>query len=301
MLPREPGLIGFVRLEAPEIFDGRGQAGTFVQVAGHLLVVDRLSLADGKVDHGSQGQGRGERVSGRQGVSGRDQDVVEDAFEVRRLFDRQCGGPVQGRPIYQEGQGAHRAAGLLDVVEGLFLGFHVVEIGKFPQIRPEMGRRQGTLETVPPEGLGLIGPSERLQRIDPGVLARESVPGRISVVIVFGRIHSLKGFLGPSRRQQPAGDPGGDRGLLPGVFVNLVDEGIDIALGVGNILQGRAGGLEPQALRRLGFDVCAPGGASEFSAGALPAAVRSACSNIRSSAASDAPTLPGPGSASTHR
>ena len=82
VLPGEPGLIGFVRLEASEIFDARGQAGTFLQVAGHLLVVDRLSLADRKVDHGSQGQGRGERVSGRQGVGGRDQDVVEDAFEV---------------------------------------------------------------------------------------------------------------------------------------------------------------------------------------------------------------------------
>ena len=200
----------------------------------------------------------GERVSGRQGVGGRGQDVVEDAFEVCRLFDYQRGGPVQGRPIYQEGQGAHRAAGLLDVVEGLFLGFHVVEIGKFPQIRPEMGRRQGTLETGPPERLGLIGPPERFQCIDPGVLARKSVPGRISVVIVFGRIHSLQGLLGPPHPQEPAGNRGGDRGLLPAAFVNLVDEGIDIALGVGNILQGRAGGLEPQALRRLGFDVCGP-------------------------------------------
>ena len=80
--PGEPGLIGFVRLEVSEIFDGQGQAGTFLQVAGCLLVMDRLSLADRKVDHGSQGQGRGERVSGRQGVGGRDQDVVEDAFEV---------------------------------------------------------------------------------------------------------------------------------------------------------------------------------------------------------------------------
>ena len=120
------------------------------------------------------------------------------------------------------------------MVEGFFLGFDVVEIGKFPQIRPEVGRRQGTLETGPPEGLSLLGPSERLQRIDPGVLARESVPGRISVVIVSGRIHSLQGLLGPPRRQEPAGNPGGDRGVLPGVFVNLVDEGIDIALGVGN-------------------------------------------------------------------
>ena len=258
ILPGELGLIGFVRLEASEILDGRGQAGTFLQVAGYLLVMDRLSPADGKVDHGSQGQGRGERVSGRQGVGGWDQDVIEDSFEVRRLFDRQCGGPVQGRPIYQEGQGAHRAAGLLDVVEGLFLGVDVVEIGKFPQIRPEMGRRQGTLETGPSEYLGLIGPPERFQCIDPGVLAGESVPCRISVVIVFGRIHSLQGFLGSARRQEPAGNRGGDRGLLPVGFVNLVDEGIDIALGVGNILQGRAGRLEPQALRRLGFDVCAP-------------------------------------------
>ena len=40
------------------------------------------------------------------------------------------------------------------------------------------------------------------------------------------------------------------------VFVNLVDEGIDVALGVGNVLQGRVGGLEPQALRRFGFKVC---------------------------------------------
>ncbi len=119
-----------------------------------------------------------------------------------------------------------------------------------------MGRRQGTLETVPPERLGLIRPSERFQRLDPGVLAHESVPGRIFVVIVFGRVHSLQGLLGPARRQEPAGNPGGDRGLLPAAFVNLVDEGIDIALGVGNILQGRAGGLEPQALRSLDFDVC---------------------------------------------
>ena len=97
-----------------------------------------------------------------------------------------------------------------------------------------MGRRQGTLETGPPERLGLIGPPERFQCIDPGVLARESVPGRISVVFVFGRIHSLQGFIGPSRRQESAGNRGGDRGLLPVGFVNLVDEGIDIALGVGN-------------------------------------------------------------------
>ena len=34
----------------------------------------------------------------------------------------------------------------------------------------------------------------------------------------------------------------------------MVDEGIDIALGVGNILQGRAGGPEPRVLRDVVFE-----------------------------------------------
>ena len=48
----------------------------------------------------------------------------------------------------------------------------------------------------------------------------------------------------------------GNHGVLSGVFVDLVDEGIDIALRVGNLLQGRAGGLEPCTLRDVVFDGC---------------------------------------------
>ena len=61
-----------------------------------------------------------------------------------------------------------------------------------------------------------------------------SLPGRITVVIVFGRVHSLQGLLGAPRRQETVRNPGSDRRLLPSVFVKLVDEGIDIALSVGN-------------------------------------------------------------------
>lgn len=102
VVPVEPGLIGFVGLESAEVLDGQGQAGTFQQVAGYMLIAKRLSCAERKLDHDPQDQGRGKRVSGRQGVGGRGQDVVEDAFEVCRLFDYQRGGPVQGRPGYQE-------------------------------------------------------------------------------------------------------------------------------------------------------------------------------------------------------
>ena len=126
--------------------------------------------------------------------------VVEDTFEIARLFDHQCGGPVQGWPGHQEGQGADRAAGLLDVVKGLFFGFDVVEIGKSLQIRAEMGRRQGTLETVPPELLCLIGSPERFQRIDPGVLPREFVPGRLSLPGVLRRPVAVGGT---QRQYQP--------------------------------------------------------------------------------------------------
>ena len=72
------------------------------------------------------------------------------------------------------------------------------------------------------------------------------------------RIHSLQGFLGPSRRQEPAGNPGGDRGLLPAAFVNLVDEGIDIALGVGNTWPATATfASKPWIFERSGLPVAA--------------------------------------------
>ena len=79
----------------------------------------------------------------------------------------------------------------LDVVEGLLFGLHVVEIGKPLQVCPEVVRRQGTLETAPPDLPGLIGSPERFQRIDPGVLPLEAAPGRVSVLTVFGCLRSL--------------------------------------------------------------------------------------------------------------
>ena len=65
VLAPEPGVVGFVGLEGSEVLDGWGQAGTFQQVAGRMLVAGRLSLAEREADHGPQDQGRGERMSGR--------------------------------------------------------------------------------------------------------------------------------------------------------------------------------------------------------------------------------------------
>ena len=68
-------------------------------------------------------------------------------------------------------------------------------------------------------------------------------------LIVLGRFRRLEGLLGPSSRQEPAGNAGDDLGALPVVVVMLVDEGIDVALGIGDILQCGAGGAEPLAVR----------------------------------------------------
>ena len=132
---------------------------------------------------------------------------------------------------------------LPDAVEGFFLVLGAVEIGKSLQVCAEMGRREVSVETAPPELLGLIGSLECVQRIDPGVLAREPAPAGDHVVIGLDGVRGLQRLFGPSRRKEPAGDPGSDRGALPGLFVNLFDEGVDIALGVGNVPQGGAGDL----------------------------------------------------------
>ena len=118
---------------------------------------------------------------------------LRDCPPVRSPVRRPCPGPART----PEGQGADRAAGLLDVVEGPFLGINVVEIGKSLRIRAEMGRRQGTLETVPPELLRLIGSPERFQRIDPGVRPREFVPGLLSHPGVLRRPAAVGGTQRP--------------------------------------------------------------------------------------------------------
>ena len=81
---------------------------------------------------------------------------MEYTLEVSRLFDHQCGGPVQGRPGHQERERGEPVVEALGVVEGLFFGLDVIEVGKPLQVCPEMGRRQRMLETAPPELLGLI-------------------------------------------------------------------------------------------------------------------------------------------------
>ena len=87
-----------------------------------------------------------------------------------------------------------------------------------------------------------------------------------------------------------------DGGIVADPTALTVAEGGTGAYPAGPSGWSGAASAAPSRLRRL-----CPGGASVFSVGALPAAVRPACSNIRSSVASDSPTLPGPGPASAHR
>ncbi len=62
---------------------------------------------------------------------------------------------------------------------------------------------------------------------------------------MFGGIKESQCFMDPSCRQKPFPDPGGDIGNLAALFIMLLDEGIDIPLGIGNLLHSPVDGPPP--------------------------------------------------------
>ena len=116
-----------------------------------------------------------------------------------------------------------------------------------------MRRRQGTLEAVPPDLLGVIASPERLQGIDPRILPLEVRPTPAAGFAMLRRFDDRQRLLGPTGRQKPLPDLGGDFGNPTGLFIVLGNEGIDVPLGVGDVLQGQIDGAPPGMLGHLVF------------------------------------------------
>ena len=133
------------------------------------------------------------------------------------------------------------------MVESLPLGLHVIEIGQPPQVRPEMRRGQGPLETAPSDPLSLVGPSERFESFDPCVFPIKGARDPVAM-IGTGGVQSRESLLYTTRLQEPAGDPGSDFPHLPDLGVMLRNVGINIALGIGDVPQDRLDDVVPLVL-----------------------------------------------------
>src|SRR5579864_6724689 len=97
-----------------------------------------------------------------------------------------------------------------------------------------MWRGKGSFEARPADGLRLIATTESIQHLDPGIFPFVVWP---ATTPVLRRLQGLPRLAGPAHREQPACDLGGDLWHLPNRFIILRSVGIDIALGVGDLLQ----------------------------------------------------------------
>lgn len=88
---------------------------------------------------------------------------------------------------------------------------------------------RGPLEISPAFGLRLVGAVQRVEGRDAGV-------GPFFCAVRPGIIERLHRLPEPPGFQQAGGDIGGDAGYGSGLGVDPGDEGIDVALGIGDFL-----------------------------------------------------------------
>ena len=68
---------------------------------------------------------------------------------------------------------------------------------------------------------------------------------------MLGRFDRLPSFLRPARGEEASRDFRGDSWHLSGFLLVLLDEGVDVAQGIGNLLQREADRADAGALRHL--------------------------------------------------
>ena len=115
--------------------------------------------------------------------------------------------------------------------------------------------------------MGIAGAAQRLENIDARVLPFEVRPVPIIVAPpMFGGLERLPRLAGPPRGEQAARDLGSDFRDFPGLFVELLDESVDVTHCVSDVLQRMANPADAGALDHLvGID-WSRGGPADFHA-----------------------------------
>ena len=107
---------------------------------------------------------------------------------------------------------------------------------------------KGALKARPTRCLSLVATPESIENIDPCIFPFEIRPATSPMLGGFNRLPRL---FGAARHEQPLSDLRGDLRHLPCLLFILSDEGIDIALSIGDFFQRQPHGADAGTLRHL--------------------------------------------------
>lgn len=190
-----------------------------------------------EIDHGAQEDGCRKRMFLRQSFGRRRHQLIEIAIQFRLPphHEFRCLGGC--RPIQEKCKRLVDLRESLGISECLLLCLQIIEVRQSLEEGAEMLIVQRLLEARPSIGLGFLSPPQGLERLDARELPFEWHAGPACRIDL---IQHLKCFLRPAGRDQAIGDVGRNHRHLARFLGLLSDVGINIALGVGNFLQGYA-------------------------------------------------------------
>src|SRR5204862_3580810 len=108
------------------------------------------------------------------------------------------------------------------------------------------------LEALPAGGLGIAGAAQLIENIDARIFPFEVRPVPVIVAPpMFGGLDRLPRLASAAHGEQAAGNLGSDFRDFPGLFVELLDEGVDITHCVSDVPQRMANRADAGALGHL--------------------------------------------------
>ena len=115
-----------------------------------------------------------------------------------------------------------------------------------------MSGRQRALKTIPTRGLGIHSPPERFKHVDPNILPSKVWPVSVAAASpMLGSLNRLPCFFHPSGLKEAPRDFRGDPRHCSCCFLILLDERVDVAEGIGNLLQRQTDRAGTRALGHL--------------------------------------------------
>ena len=132
--------------------------------------------------------------------------------------------------------------------DGPLLSLKILKVGQALEIGAQVLRVERALEAGPAERLRLIGSSEGLENLNPGLLPFNGDPARS---ILIDGVDGSPGFLRAACSQEPLRDLHSNTRNASCLLTLLGDEGVHIPLRIRNRLQRQSNNAAAMALRQV--------------------------------------------------
>ena len=248
MLGFEASHVDIMSLEPAEILNPVSKVLALLEVASGVLVSLGPVPLQGKVDQGPAENGSRKWMFCLQRSRSRRQDLVEVTIEFVCTGEYQVRGLVQCRPAHQKTQGMVHARMAQRMGDGALLSLKILKVRQALEIGAQVLRVERALKAGPAKRLRLIGSSESLENLDPGLLPFDRDPARSILIDGIDRSPSL---LRAACSQEPLCDLHSNTRNASGLLTLLGDEGVHIPLRIRNRLQRHSNNAAAMALRQV--------------------------------------------------